>query len=621
MEDGSSDHSREVLNRYSKVDRRIKVLVHEDNKGTLVARKAGILQAKGEYVTFLDPDDFYANSHALDLLYYHVKRQAVDILQFSIKMVFADNVHKEYPHNWLKVKPRFINGSSNILRTFFMNGDSNAYLWNKIFRADICKLACYELPNSYLICATDTVMFFVICYYANSFHALQTEQITSYRVGSGISTAGGELVKFSYQICGRYIAWTIIKTFLLRHEHLDRYTDVYYSATSSIQISFLRWFSRLSIAESQAAFPLLTRYISPSNIVQYFGRHYRNKADQLLQKIGYVLPVPKQLNAISTIGILCTDLDQYQFAMLLYDLRYANRIDKRKYVVFTDRDPRIVFHKTEDIIIINISSIPDRMSKIISSVREYGIEGIVSCSLLSDSTFYDLLLLRLELVPVLVHLGYTYSYQRQRQINACYNSVLLAQTVVFSHEVDFFLFSQRNTSSYTNALPSSVIQNHGNSVIIFNATESDKDEWIILAELLRMISNNGTAMRLLVISSLEEIALDIVQTIQRRNAIPMPYVDIILNKNISFVSHYLETTSVLINTSEDCAGCPQHFEDVLRIPHGYLFRDNIENLATLICSYITNRNNTEFHKRKAKQVLRQVIGWEDCIRYAFLTPQ
>ena len=68
VDDGSTDDSLSILNKYSKLDNRIKIL-KQNNKGGGIARNYGMSIAKGEYLIFLDSDDFFNEN----LLYETVK--------------------------------------------------------------------------------------------------------------------------------------------------------------------------------------------------------------------------------------------------------------------------------------------------------------------------------------------------------------------------------------------------------------------------------------------------------------------------------------------------------------------------------------------------------------------
>ena len=57
VDDGSTDGSGAICDEYAKMDERIRV-IHQENGGITVARKSGVQVAKGEYVTFVDSDDW-----------------------------------------------------------------------------------------------------------------------------------------------------------------------------------------------------------------------------------------------------------------------------------------------------------------------------------------------------------------------------------------------------------------------------------------------------------------------------------------------------------------------------------------------------------------------------------
>ncbi len=77
INDGSTDDSIKVLKRIAREDSRVRIL-SQRNKGAGPARNYGLKRARGEFVAFLDSDDWYASNCALEKLYYkaienHVK--------------------------------------------------------------------------------------------------------------------------------------------------------------------------------------------------------------------------------------------------------------------------------------------------------------------------------------------------------------------------------------------------------------------------------------------------------------------------------------------------------------------------------------------------------------------
>ena len=59
IDDCSTDKSYEIIQEYLKIDKRIKYLKNERNSGPAITRNRGLENSKGEYIAFLDSDDFW----------------------------------------------------------------------------------------------------------------------------------------------------------------------------------------------------------------------------------------------------------------------------------------------------------------------------------------------------------------------------------------------------------------------------------------------------------------------------------------------------------------------------------------------------------------------------------
>jgi len=92
VDDGSTDKSFDILESWSKRDFRFKVL-HQANAGAGMARNAGIEQAKGEYLVFVDSDDMIASDY-LERLSHHNE----DIVFIDIDAISENGkiLRKEY---------------------------------------------------------------------------------------------------------------------------------------------------------------------------------------------------------------------------------------------------------------------------------------------------------------------------------------------------------------------------------------------------------------------------------------------------------------------------------------------------------------------------------------------
>ena len=76
VNDGSKDQSLHILEEFHKKDERL-VIVNQENQGVSCARNAGISRATGEFVCFMDPDDWYLEPTTLESLYATAKKNGV----------------------------------------------------------------------------------------------------------------------------------------------------------------------------------------------------------------------------------------------------------------------------------------------------------------------------------------------------------------------------------------------------------------------------------------------------------------------------------------------------------------------------------------------------------------
>ena len=76
--DGSTDTSGEICDRFSELDSRIRVF-HTENKGAALAKNFGVAQALGEYVLFVDSDDI-AENRMVETLHKQVEETGADIV-------------------------------------------------------------------------------------------------------------------------------------------------------------------------------------------------------------------------------------------------------------------------------------------------------------------------------------------------------------------------------------------------------------------------------------------------------------------------------------------------------------------------------------------------------------
>lgn len=137
VNDGSTDESLNILRQFQKLDERI-IVIDQKNQGAGAARNAGLDIAKGEYLSFLDADDFY-EENMLEESYFAAKNADADVCVFYADLF--DNstgqykectwaFRRQYFKDQIPFDPQEYPNNENIFRMF------NGWPWDKLFKRE-----------------------------------------------------------------------------------------------------------------------------------------------------------------------------------------------------------------------------------------------------------------------------------------------------------------------------------------------------------------------------------------------------------------------------------------------------------------------------------------------------
>ena len=114
IDDGSNDNTIDIVSRIKETDSRIILYLNKHN-GPGMARNTGMKYAKGEYIAFLDSDDIYLETNALEKLYICAKKNRIRVCGSLPQIQIAgeweptpqlENVYGEIPAEGLKLRFR-----------------------------------------------------------------------------------------------------------------------------------------------------------------------------------------------------------------------------------------------------------------------------------------------------------------------------------------------------------------------------------------------------------------------------------------------------------------------------------------------------------------------------------
>ena len=112
VDDGSTDRSGSICDDYSSKDNRITV-IHQENTGQGIARNCGLKVANGEYIAFLDSDDFM-DEKSYEIIKEAIDKTDADLCAFgylqrseSGKVVYQSVVHRN-EYSGTEIRNKFI---------------------------------------------------------------------------------------------------------------------------------------------------------------------------------------------------------------------------------------------------------------------------------------------------------------------------------------------------------------------------------------------------------------------------------------------------------------------------------------------------------------------------------
>ena len=144
IDDGSPDHCGEICDRYASQDARIKV-IHQPNAGLSAARNAGMDIAKGEYISFIDSDDY------IDLHYYEKMEQVFKDhpdAPIIACLAYRDEEGFITPHTHKNTNQPEFHSTLTFCEDCIL-GKMSVVVWNKLFCSELLKSIRFRVGRNF----------------------------------------------------------------------------------------------------------------------------------------------------------------------------------------------------------------------------------------------------------------------------------------------------------------------------------------------------------------------------------------------------------------------------------------------------------------------------------------
>lgn len=133
VDDGSPDNCPKICDEYAKQDSRIKV-IHKENGGLSDARNAGMNIATGEYISFIDSDD-WIKSEMIEEMYNRMIEDNSDLVSSGVLWVDVDGTEIRTA----TVSENCVLNTEQAMKELINDGKLKQHVWNKLYKADLIK--------------------------------------------------------------------------------------------------------------------------------------------------------------------------------------------------------------------------------------------------------------------------------------------------------------------------------------------------------------------------------------------------------------------------------------------------------------------------------------------------
>lgn len=564
VDDCSQDASRQMLCKMAEEDARIKLCFHDRNSSVFVARKTGVAAATGEYILFLDSDD-YLELSACEALYNKAVKENVDILHFCTQIVDCgienETQKKEIKKLLLPYSGRLT--GNDVFSKGFVKRKIWGNLVNKLYRSEVCKEAYAQLQDAYFAVAEDILVFCAIAYYAKSYLGWNSKPLYYYKVGDGISTGGTiSLAKFERQCVMANVNRTMT-TFCMDRGVYDIAKDLI-EQLGAIWLNHCceSWYDKLTKDQAAEGWSMLCKHWGAERAIAHIVKMHDSDRKEIACKLERLPSASLRGKTIKTVGIYYHRLYNGGVERVISILAPLFQNIGYQVVVITDELPKeedfpLPKEVIRETIYSNLNTNPHNIGVRFATwsqiVKKHSVDVVIYNAWLSDLLLWDMLYLKETGVPVVVHAHGVFSCTivEMKEVFAELPNVLhLADGIVTLSEVDkrFWSLFCQNVHCIPNPAAEPLTNAKAacweNQTVIWVGRANPEKQPEKLFDIMRLVVDQFPNAKLLVLGDFGNPKWErIVKRKKLEN-------NVVFCGLVSNVSAYLERASVFVCTSQ-----------------------------------------------------------------------
>lgn len=450
VDDASSDGTVEyVTSRYT--DERLNVVALKENQGPMMARLAGMEQATGDWVLFLDSDDKYFPNACESLAKTIGKlKKPVDMIGYGVLPVYVGDV-PEYAKNALEdsiMTPHLGYMSAQaIMDELYLKRSKSYSMWSKCYSRELCRKILGNVEREKLYFAEDFYFNFLACCLSHGYYGF-AEKLYQYLYGVGIS---GQSV-LSYSAFLRYLTCSkshvLTEKFAMAQGLFERYKSTFQEMNSTVIIGAYDRLTRISEENRKIAVKEFIENFGISNVLAALANTEWIAQEQVANIINCKELFPFEQRKIENIAVVSS-----KYIDPIVQDTLTQKIAETPYHLFWWTARNFGQEKTGFLnsVLYSVSCGSEYYESFIRSIKECKIDLVIYCDWDKNSIFEDLAVIKSTGAAVMVCINESFAETIGKGMNVKrkFSSVFAqADGLVVLSEADCLYWSDVNQTTF-----------------------------------------------------------------------------------------------------------------------------------------------------------------------------
>lgn len=307
VDNASTDSTVDLLKGYAEGDKRIKIILHTEDEGLYWSRRDGIQVATGEYLMFLDADDWLQPNACLELSQMMVEK-GTDLIHFRSQVVSVEQVDPGMIHAVDEFIRPYSGMAKNVdlINFCYVEERFSFSIWNKIYKTALFQSLLPDMDHEYIITGEDLLLVFMYLWNAKTYYGdRHGTPYHNYSIGGGLSSRRWLPLGSLRTTCSGGTATKLLERFLTRKDKISQYRLAFERCRERlVNDAIYTWAFRLCPEDRIEGLKMLFEYWDARTALPKMARDYAAFGTQIGEAAKRIPYFQTNRRQIKTIGIM-----------------------------------------------------------------------------------------------------------------------------------------------------------------------------------------------------------------------------------------------------------------------------------------------------------------------------